>query len=571
MIDAISLLSSDEELDDDDAGLERGVYGSNKRMRLVGSDHPVAIVGKQCISALERFEEQQDDPEAPGFPTPQDEYNRRIDALHSGFASEIQKREDELSRLRAQQSAHHHTSAKLISDAANEVARLQQELAKQKKEADIRLAKAVQSGRDAVATAEKAAAAAEQKAASSAAATRVKAADVLNKIISDLDGHLKAKTEKERAAAAAAATLSSTPAVQANVSQPVVWIKQTNQDPQYNYTAREIAYTRPAKGSSTGKWHFDNSNKKNDPNAQAIWVEILDSTVVGKLVTLGSMTKVNKIFKPKKGKKCSYTFGNHTYEVEVMYGVKPWVAAAAAQAPPASNPSAAAIPAKPLGHAVLLNGPYFQPSTAQVQLYDSELDTDEDMHEVIGSKLLADLATRWSALSLGFKYDPAKTELWVKPRWLATWLDMLQHRGEYEIRIVGHGIRSNDFDALRKDPAGFNLAYSREGRVGFGCYVSPLDAIPADYTRHGALNPDGTYKNTDGTMVLGLLLVNKQTVSHISTSTSGNSYQDSNGAYEFYHLGSSRQNYIGRDYTVNDAYNVRDQTLLLPLGKIVAF
>lgn len=571
MIDAISLLSSDEELDDDaDAGLERGVYGSNKRMRLVGGDHPVAIVGKQCISALERFEEQQDDAEAfyTRHLSPQVEYNRKIDALHSGFALEIQKREDELSRLRAQQSADHLTSSKLISDAANEVARLQQELAKQKKEADIQLAKAVQSGRDAVATAEKAAAAAEQKAASSAAAPRVKAADVLNKIIADLDDHLKAKTEKERAAAAATPLSVSSTAVKASVPQSVLWIKQTNRGV---YTAREITYTRPAKGSSAGKWHFDNSNKNNDPNAQAIWTEIVDSTVVSKLVTLGTMTKVNKIFKPKKGKKCSYTFGNHNYDVEVVYGVKPWVAAAAAQAPPASNPSAAATPAKPLGHAVLLNGPYFQPSTAQVQMYDSELDTDEDMHEIIGCKLLADLATRWSALSQGFKYDPTKTELWVKPRWLATWLDMLQHRGEYEIRIVGHGIRSNDFDALRKDPAGFNLAYSREGRVGFGCYVSPLDAIPADYTRHGALNPDGkTYKNTDGTMVLGLLLVNKQTVSHISTSTSGNSYQDSNGAYEFYHLGSSRQNYIARDYNVNDAYNVRDQTLLLPLGKIVA-
>ena len=95
MIDAISLLSSDEE-DNDDDGLEHGIHGSCKRMRLVGSNHPVAITGKQCISALERFEEQQDDSEAqPGyFLSPQDEYNRKIDALHSGFASEIQKRED---------------------------------------------------------------------------------------------------------------------------------------------------------------------------------------------------------------------------------------------------------------------------------------------------------------------------------------------------------------------------------------------------------------------------------------------------------------------------------------------
>eukprot|EP00966_Prymnesium_polylepis_P206136 4776415-Prymnesium_polylepis.1 len=193
MIDTISLISSDEEPDDDD-GLQRGIHGSSKRMRLIGSNHPVAIAGKQCISALERFEEQQDAEAQFGYSfSPQDEYNRKINALHSGFASEIQKREDELSRLRAQQSAHQHTSAKLISDAANEVARLQQELAKQKKEADTQLATAIQSGRDAVATAEKAAAVAEQKAASSAAATRVKAADVLNKIIADLNGHLTAK------------------------------------------------------------------------------------------------------------------------------------------------------------------------------------------------------------------------------------------------------------------------------------------------------------------------------------------------------------------------------------------
>ena len=123
----------------------------------------------------------------------------------------------------------------------------------------------------------------------------------------------------------------------------------------------------------------------------------------------------------------------------------------------------------------------------------------------------------------------------------------------------------------RKDPAGFNLAYSREGRVGFGCYVSPIDCIPADYTRSGGQNPDGSFKHPDGTMVLGLLLTNKQSSNHISTGTSGNSFQDRNGAYEFHHLGSSRTSYMARDYTINDAYNVRDQTLLLPLGKIVAF
>ena len=54
----------------------------------------------------------------------------------------------------------------------------------------------------------------------------------------------------------------------------------------------------------------------------------------------------------------------------------------------------------------------------------------------------------------------------------------------------------------------------------------------------------------------------------IATHTSSSSYQEINGAYEFYHLGSSRSGYMAAANSVNDAYNVRDQTLLLPLGKI---
>lgn len=567
MLDPISLLSSDDEVhpDDDAAGPPGGVHGSKKRMRPVDRDHPIVTIGDRCIRALKRWKEQ-DNPEGMSchvFST-QDEYTRKIDALNRRFAEEIQKREDELSRLRVQHSSDQNTSLKLISEASSEVSRLQEELATQKKDLET----AMKGKDDAVLAAEKAAEVAEEKAASSAAATRVKAADVLNNLITDLMSYL---TEKESRVTSSerAPTAPLKPLPPKAVQQSVLWIRQTNQNPAYS-TVREIVYTRPTKGSSAGKWHFDSSDKKNDPNAKATWIEIVAPDVIAKLMTLGSMTKVRQYFNPCKGKKCSYTYSNHTYDVEVVYGVKPWVAAAA-QAPAAAAAATTTPTAtKPLGHSVLLDGPHFQPSSAQIQMYDSELDTDEDMHEVVGSKPLADLATRWSALSQGFKYDPTKTELWVKPRWLAMWLNVLQHRADYEIRIVGHGVRSNDFDALRMDPAGFNLAYSREGRAGFGCYVSVLDSIPADYTRHGALNSDGTYKNTDGTMVLGLLLVHKRSSGHISTNTSGNSFQDSNGAYEFYHLGSSRQNYIARNHNVNDAYNVRDPTLLLPLGKIVA-
>ena len=62
----------------------------------------------------------------------------------------------------------------------------------------------------------------------------------------------------------------------------------------------------------------------------------------------------------------------------------------------------------------------------------------------------------------------------------------------------------------------------------------------------------------------------KATTLH-STGTSGSAYQTASGAFEFYHLSSGRNNYLAANHAEDDAYNVRDQTLLLPLGKIVAF
>ena len=108
-----------------------------------------------------------------------------------------------------------------------------------------------------------------------------------------------------------------------------------------------------------------------------------------------------------------------------------------------------------------------------------------------------------------------------------------------------------------------NMGRARgDGSHGFGIDVSPLDCTPADYTSVSAAHKDGT-------LVLGLLQVpNPTTTPYHSTGTSGSAYQTANGALEFYPLGSGRKNYLAFSPNENDAYNVRDQTLFLTLGKV---
>jgi hypothetical protein len=69
-----------------------------------------------------------------------------------------------------------------------------------------------------------------------------------------------------------------------------------------------------------------------------------------------------------------------------------------------------------------------------------------------------------------------------------------------------------------------------DGSHGFGIYVSPLDCIPADYTNVSATRKDG--------------IPNQKTTTFQSTGTSSSAYQTANGALEFYHLGSGRNNYL---------------------------
>tara|TARA_B110001450_G_scaffold250482_1_gene269216 strand:- start:7128 stop:8834 length:1707 start_codon:yes stop_codon:yes gene_type:complete len=559
----VSVLPSEEESDDADESALAGLRESGKPMKYVGKR--VLQIGKQCMDHFHHVLEEEER-EVAAVKKALVDYHATIDSLHDKYAIEIQKREDALATASAEKEQE-------VRELQAEIKRMQDAIVQQQNEAAAKLA-TVQA--DAEATKK---AALERTAASEAALKKIKvdpgtlAKDSLEAIMKDVLQSYKDKAEAWVAQQPPAATAA--PAAPA-IPKPVasVWIKQKNTN---TPTVRELTYQ-----SSPSMWFFDASDKTNDPTAQANLTEITDPAAVTALAGLGSFTAVRKKFKPRVGNKTTYSVGYHSYEVEVVQSVKPWEEAHYQQQLPKQQ-----LPkqqhAAPPKH-MLLEGPFFRPSKDQIKAYSENLDTSAEMSEVIGHKQLAELATYWSSYSQGFKYDETTTELWVKPKWLSTWLNTLKH-SDNEIRIVAHGVRSSDFSALAKDPRGFNLAMCRFGRAtgvaqsvanpqpcavcgipcngshGFGIYVSPLDCIPADYTVHTAAHKDGTF-------VLGLLQVPKPSATaYHSTTTSPSSYQVDNGAIEFYHLGSRRKPYLAAGGE-NDAYNVRDQTLFLTLGMV---
>ena len=538
----VSTLTSDEESDTDPefARVFAGLWEDGKPMKHVGKR--VLELGKTCMDHFNHVLEEEEK-EASAMMKASTDYHATMDSLHNKYAVEIQKREDALATASAEKEQE-------AREAQSEIKRLRDAIVQQQNDAATQMAK-VQA--EAEATKKKAL---EQAAASEAELKKKKtepkaaltlAQDTMELIMKDV-----MQSYKDKLAAWTAQHTGSFPAP-ASAIPPTVWIMQKNTDKTI-LTVRELTYQGK-------KWFFDSSDKKANPTAQDNLTEITTATAVAALAGLGTFTAVRKNFKPKVGAKVTYSVGQFSYEAEVVRSVKPWEEKAQAQlAAPTSSSN--------VNMHMLLEGPFFSPSKDQIEAYIENLDTKPEIHNVTGHKQLAELATAWSAYSQGFKYDEATTELWVKPKWLSTWLNTLKH-SDNEIRIVGHGVRSGNFDALANDPRGFDLAMCSKGRAqgdaigskGFGIYVSPIDTIPADYT-----NLSGNRK--DGTFVLGLLQVpNPRTTFH-KTDTSAESYQMANGALEFYHLGSGRVQYLAAAHSDNDAYNVRDQTMFLTLGKV---
>lgn len=159
-------------------------------------------------------------------------------------------------------------------------------------------------------------------------------------------------------------------------------------------------------------------------------------------------------------------------------------------------------------------------------------------------KKIAQLAEMLSSYGMGTKYDESNSELWVKPDYLKLFLNTANKRGYKSAKLVLHG--SGDYHNMCVDPLVFDLGKAgKNGLVmGIGCYVSPSDFIPYQYSN------DKDFPK--GTVLIGLLATDENPTK----------------AYEEYHLGSSlNKEHSGQD--VKDACVIRDQLRYLPLGLAV--
>ena len=215
-------------------------------------------------------------------------------------------------------------------------------------------------------------------------------------------------------------------------------------------------------------------------------------------------------------------------------------------APPPPPPPPPQPKAEQWQDEVLFKGKFFKLTNQQIDTMLATVDFDQADAVIKGSQAIADLATIVSKAGQAFTYNASECELWVKPLWLKVWLTAAKTRKFNDARFLMHGMRSNEYHKLASDMSGFDMNFSQDGRMRYGFYASASDHIASDYN-------GGMGKYPDGSFAVGLLWT-KASAQH--------------GAYENYHLGSSR--YLSGQSRHNDAYAVRDQLLWLPLGLAVA-
>jgi hypothetical protein len=341
---------------------------------------------------------------------------------------------------------------------------------------------------------------------------------------------------------------------------PVTMILQKNSSPSY-LTVREIQF-KPTP-SSEAAFYFDSGTTPWAPT----WTKISDSTTTTALLTLGVTLKNDKAgnvaqWKPTVGTTVQYSFGSHSYDVNVVQQPYPQQPPPPPAPPP---PPPQPVYKMPWEHEVLFTGSFQPVSTATLTTYLSTYDfsalpepaNKKDIKGVYTGgaegKLVAELAQTFSSFAQKFTYCPSSSQLWVKPPWFETVLEAAKTRGYRECRILMHGCRSGDYDKLAADPTGFDIGRSNHGAKKWGFYGACSDHIASDYASY-ARNNSGALKYPDGTAYIGLLFVKSNAGA---------------GAYEHYNLGSTRPGSL-QDRNVCDAFAVRDQCLWLPVGLAMA-
>lgn len=329
-------------------------------------------------------------------------------------------------------------------------------------------------------------------------------------------------------------------------------IVQKNINPSY-LTEREIKYE--ATGNADELFYFDSSSTPWTPT----W-HPMDSSLTAQIATIGTMSADKRTFTVKQGATGNYSYNSHTYNVTVYF--RPYPQPPPPPPPPPPVPPAAQVPWEA---EVLLKG---ECVVLDKTVLKSMLDThDFTTPDRKGSgTLIANLANLFTSFGTQYSFDSKKSELWVKPHWIKTWLTCAISRDYLEARIVMHGMKDGPYDKLFNDCSSSDPMKSNLGNAkGHGFYVSASNEIATHYGKRAATTARGGARVNHGTALIGLILLERNKCSDPTR-------QHDNGAFAFYPLASTigvNVKYPTGHSTSGawcDAFCVRDQTIFLPLG-----
>ena len=171
----------------------------------------------------------------------------------------------------------------------------------------------------------------------------------------------------------------------------------------------------------------------------------------------------------------------------------------------------------------------------------------EAQHEVASAEL-AELATLFANIGgLDRTYDPAKTEIYVKPAAVMAWLNVARGRKMQAMRLCMHGSDLTGYAAIKADPIGFTIKHQGKNGTahGFGTYLGFSEHVTRSYNLKSGLTP--------GTALMCLLLADEN--------CEGNATQ-----FSTFVLSPPPD----MDSSLNNAVVVRELGLILVLGMVVA-
>ena len=336
----------------------------------------------------------------------------------------------------------------------------------------------------------------------------------------------------------------------------VQMIIQKNSNPSY-HTEREIKYE--ATGADDELFYFDSGLTPWQPNWTA-----MDATLSAQIATtLGVVSANKRVFTANTGCATQYTYGQHSYDVAVV--MRPYPVAPPPPPPKPPPPPPPPTPTVPWQVQVLFEGEFAKLDKTTVENWLSQYDfSAESFKAKNGGPCVASLAELFTSFGTPFQFDSKKSELWIKPHWLKTWLLSVVKRGYTEARILMHGMKEGPYESLFDDHSGCNPMMSGStNAMGHGFYASASNEIAAQYGRRALIRGTTGARHNYGTALIGLILTTPGQCSDPKRGVD-------NGALAYYPLANTvgaQVKYPSSGQSIwNDAFCVRDQTIWLPLG-----